>query len=84
MLSPLLKKLSCRYSVFIYIYFFIKQTPTSPALPSDIEKHEELSFRLKKKYFEKEIKEHSEEKPSGTYYTTIHNNISYYSVCIAS
>ena len=40
------------------------KTPTSPALPSDIEKHEELSFRLKKKYFEKEIKEHSEEKPS--------------------
>jgi len=46
-------------------------------LPSDIEKHEELSFRLKKKYFEKEIKEHSEEKPSGTCHTIIHNNTSY-------
>ncbi|CAG2189762.1 SCRIB [Mytilus edulis] len=40
------------------------KTPTSPTLPPQIEHGEELPFKLKKKYFEKEIKEHTEEKPS--------------------
>ncbi|VDI41331.1 protein scribble, partial [Mytilus galloprovincialis] len=42
----------------------IPVTPTSPTLPPQIEHGEELPFKLKKKYFEKEIKEHTEEKPS--------------------
>ncbi|XP_063407084.1 protein scribble homolog isoform X8 [Mytilus trossulus] len=45
------------------------KTPTSPTLPPQIEHGEELPFKLKKKYFEKEIKEHTEEKPSAKKFT---------------
>ncbi|XP_063407087.1 protein scribble homolog isoform X11 [Mytilus trossulus] len=47
----------------------IPVTPTSPTLPPQIEHGEELPFKLKKKYFEKEIKEHTEEKPSAKKFT---------------